>query len=104
MQYAGALSTFKTAEQSLKNRGISNLQSQEIIRLRNQLADITSQITALEIHGEQRSAGGDNSSKITRLRQNAQVVSDEIKQTIDTYYSNTHSGREFRFKRCSMST
>ncbi len=56
-QYAGAFSAMKSVESSLQKRGVSNLTSQEIIRLRNQLSNITSTITELQMNrnpGRQR--------------------------------------------------
>lgn len=92
MQYAGAFSTLKTAEQNLKNRGVSNLQSQEIIQLRDQLSDVTDQITALEMFGKTET-GVDNTAKLARLKQQSDEISNKIKETIDTYYNNTHSSQ-----------
>jgi len=86
MQYAGAVSNLRTAEQNLKNRGVSNLQAQEVLRLRNKLSDITGDITNLEM-------AGNNAARIASLRQQAADVSADIKETIEKYYNNTHSAQ-----------
>lgn len=91
LQYSGALSSLKTLENDLKKRGVSNLGSQEIIRLRNQLSDITNQITNLEALGNKSDAA--TTDKITRLKSNAADISGKIKEAIDAYYTNTHSSQ-----------
>jgi len=91
LQYSGSLATLKELENDLKKRGVSNLESQEIIRLRNQLADVTIQISNLESLGNK--ADAETTSKIAKLRQSANDLSEKIKQAIDSYYTNTHSSQ-----------
>ena len=84
MQYAGAFSALKSVESSLQKRGSSNLASQEIIRLRNQLSTVTSSITELEINRNP----ADN-DKIARLKLQASDIARKIKEAIDSYYSSS---------------
>ena len=91
LQYSGALTSLKTLENDLKKRGVSNLGSQEIIRLRNQLSDITNQITDLEALGNKLDEA--TLDKIAKLKVNATDISAKIKEAIDTYYTNTHSSQ-----------
>lgn len=84
MQYAGAFSALKSVESSLQKKGSSNLQSQEIIRLRNQLSAVTSSITDLELNKNP----ADN-DKIARLKLQASDISGKIKDAIDSYYSSS---------------
>ncbi|MDX5421012.1 MAG: hypothetical protein LPK07_11040 [Hymenobacteraceae bacterium] len=89
MEYAGAFATQKAAEQNLKKRGISNLQSQEILRLKNRLADVSNQISELEmLH---KTEGKDNTAKIAELKRQEAQISENLRSTIDIYYSNTTS-------------
>ena len=91
LQYSGSLATLKELENDLKKKGVSNLESQEIIRLRNQLADVSVQISNLESLGNKSDA--ETTNKIARLRQSADELSGKIKQAIDSYYTNTHSSQ-----------
>ena len=91
LQYSGSLATLKELENDLKKKGVSNLESQEIIRLRNQLADVSVQISNLESLGNKSDA--ETTNKIAKLRQSADELSGKIKQAIDSYYTNTHSSQ-----------
>ena len=91
LQYSGSLATLKELESDLKRKGVSNLESQEIIRLRNQLAAVSIQISNLETLGNKSDA--ETTSKLATLRQSANDLSGKIKQTIDSYYANSHSSQ-----------
>ncbi|WP_068836350.1 GumC family protein [Pontibacter akesuensis] len=85
MLYIGALTALKAAENKLSGRGASNLKSQEIIRLRNELSELNTQIMELEL---QRSPQPDNNERLTRLKQEAQTVSDKIADNVAAYEGN----------------
>ncbi len=91
LQYSGSVATLKDLEDDLKKKGVSNLESQEILRLRSQLADVSFQLSNLETSGDRSDAA--TASKITTLRQRANDLSEKIKQAIDGYYANTHSSQ-----------
>jgi capsule polysaccharide export protein KpsE/RkpR len=90
MQYAGAFSAMKSAEETLKRRGSANLQSQEIMSLRSQLSKINSQILELELNGKNKT---DTAAKVARLKEEAAKVSADIKSSLDEHYANTHSAQ-----------
>ncbi|MCC9138831.1 GumC family protein [Pontibacter silvestris] len=90
MEYAGAFANLKTVEESLKKRGVANMHNQEIGRIRNQLAKVTSDIAEAESvakNGSDASA----SSKLARLRQQEKNLTDQLKETINKYYADTHT-------------
>ena len=91
IQYSGSVASLKEIESDLKKRGVSNLESQEIIRLRNQLADVNIEISNLEALGN--SADAATTAKLSSLRKNANDLSAKIKQSIDDFYANTHSSQ-----------
>lgn len=91
IQYSGSVASLKEIESDLKKRGVSNLESQEIIRLRNQLADVNIEISNLEALGN--SADAATSAKLSSLRKSANDLSAKIKQSIDDFYTNTHSSQ-----------
>jgi uncharacterized protein involved in exopolysaccharide biosynthesis len=90
MQYAGAFSAMKSAEETLKRRGAANLQSQQIMNLRSQLSKINGEILELELNGKGNSG---NAAKIDRLKKEAAQVSADIKSSLDSHYANTHSAQ-----------
>ncbi|MGY2134574.1 GumC family protein [Hymenobacter sp. HD11105] len=90
MQYAGAVSSLKSVENSLSKRGVSNLKSQEIIRLRNRLSDLNGQIAEVELlHQAQPSPAA--SARLASLKQEAAQLSDKIGETVNSYYSSTQA-------------
>ncbi|QCR22504.1 hypothetical protein [Pontibacter sp. SGAir0037] len=90
MRYAGAASALRSLESRLNTRGASNLKSQEIIRLRSRLSDLTSQITELEMLADSKSRA-ENAGRLARMKQEANKVSEDIKETIDSYYASSNS-------------
>ncbi|TGE28661.1 GumC family protein [Hymenobacter metallicola] len=92
MQYAGASSTLKSVEGTLSKRGVSNLKSQEIIRLRNQLAALNSQISEVELLNQAQPSASSN-ERLASLRRQATELSDRIGETVNSYYANAHSAQ-----------
>lgn len=80
MQQAGALSSLRSVEQRLRLRGGSNLQGQQIITQRNQLANLTNQITELE--GLNNPA---NNARIANLKKEVTRVSNRMESTLNSY-------------------
>lgn len=92
MQYAGATSTLKSVEGSLSKRGESNLKSQEIIRLRNQVTEINGQIADLDIIN-QAQPNPTTAARIATLQGDVAKLNTKISETVDSYYSDSHSAQ-----------
>ncbi|MGI4873809.1 MAG: GumC family protein [Janthinobacterium lividum] len=92
MQYAGATSTLKSVEGSLSKRGESNLKSQEIIRLRGQVTEANSQIADLEIVNQAQHSAS-TTARLTSLRAEVAKLNATISETVDSYYSDSHSAQ-----------
>ncbi|GAB3845947.1 hypothetical protein GCM10028822_05220 [Hymenobacter terrigena] len=88
MQYAGAFSQVKSVEHTLSKRGFSNLKSQEIIRLRNQLSGLTSQIAELEMVG---STVPGAPARLASLKQQAERMTNKIGDAVNSEYASSHS-------------
>lgn len=88
MQYAGAFSQLKSVENTLSKRGMSNLKSQEIIRLRNQLSGLTSQIAELELVGNTVPGAP---ARLASLRQQAEQLTSKIGDAVNSEYASSHS-------------
>lgn len=91
MQYSGTEATLKAAEGALKKRGVSNMESQEIIALRNQLSDMSTQIANIEMMGSNSDA--DAQKRLASLKQSAASLSGQIKSKIDSYYHNANTAQ-----------
>ena len=88
MQYAGAFSQMKSVENTLSKRGISNLKSQEIIRLRNQLSGLSSQIAELEMVGTTVPGAP---ARLASLKQQAEQLTTKIGDAVNSEYAASHS-------------
>ena len=95
MQYAGAFSTLKSVEGTLGKRGVSNLKSQEIIRLRTQLSGLTSQISELEMVGNTVPGAP---TRLTNLKQQAEQVTNKMNEAVNSEYADSHSVRGVNVK------
>ena len=84
MAYAGAVAARTTLEKMLARQGIRNLQSQEIIALRNRLADLTSRAgeVALALKNQPSAA---ESARLASLRQQAAQVAAAIGAKVQQY-------------------
>jgi hypothetical protein len=91
MQYSGTQATIQAAESALKKRGVSNLESQEIIALRNQLSDVSTQIANIEMMGSNSDA--DAQKRLVSLKQTAASLSGQIKNKVDAYYHNANTAQ-----------
>ncbi len=92
MQYAGASSTLKSVEGSLSKRGASNLKSQEIIRLRSRLSELNNQASELEILNQTQPSPA-AAARLAAARKEATQVSAQIGETVNSYYSDSHSAQ-----------
>ncbi|MCC3155130.1 hypothetical protein Q3A66_18930 [Hymenobacter sp. BT770] len=88
MQYAGAFSQLKSVETTLSKRGVSSLKSQEIIRLRNQLSGLSSQIAELELVG---STVPGAPARLASLKQQAEQLTNKIGDAVNSEYASSHS-------------
>ena len=95
MQYAGAFSTLKSVESTLGKRGVSNLKSQEIIRLRNQLSGLNSQISELELVGNTVPGAP---ARLANLKLQAEQLSNKMGDAVNSEYADTHSVRGVNVK------
>ncbi|RNI25611.1 GumC family protein [Rufibacter latericius] len=90
IEYAGALSTLRSLEQSLKNRGIPNLYSQEVLQLKGRLSKVTTEIVELELLNK-GNANGPQASRLASLKKEADDLSKKMMSSVDKHYNNTHS-------------
>lgn len=90
MQYAGATSSLKSVESTLGKRGVSNLKSQEIIRLRDRLSDLNRQITEVELLNQAQSSPS-TAGRLASLKQEAAQLSGKIGETVNSYYSSSNA-------------
>lgn len=88
MQYAGAFSQMKSVENTLSKRGVSSLKSQEIIRLRNQLSGLGSQIAELEMVGNTVPGAP---ARLASLKQQAEQLTGKIGDAVNNEYAASHS-------------
>jgi capsular polysaccharide biosynthesis protein len=85
-QYAGAVASLKTIEQSLKNAGVSNLESEDIIQQKERLGELTKQLTEQQLYGSRN-----NKARIAALQQSITEQSANITTATDKLYNSTHS-------------
>ncbi|WP_207432157.1 GumC family protein [Sabulibacter ruber] len=90
IEYAGALSTLRSLEQSLKDRGVPNLYSQEVLQLKNRLSGITTEIAELELLNKGKTNTA-QSNRLASLRQEADNLSKKMLGSVDKHYANTHT-------------
>ncbi|QMU27711.1 GumC family protein [Adhaeribacter radiodurans] len=90
MQYAGAFGALKAVEKTLKERGAVNLYNQEILQLRDQLSKLNTQLAEVEVinRGKSNAAA---TSQIATLKQQADVIENKIRITMDNAYSKIQS-------------
>lgn len=92
MQAAGAVAARRSLENTLASQGIRNLQSQEIIGLRNRLADLNSQIG--EVAGlAQSEPAPPVAARLASLRQQAAQVAAKIGEKVRSYASQSPVGQ-----------
>lgn len=92
MQYAGVAGSLRSVEGTLNKRGASNLKSQEIIRLRNRLADVNRQMSETELLS-QAQPGGSTTARLDNLKREAADLSGRLDATVDSYYAGTRSAQ-----------
>ncbi|GGG50864.1 GumC family protein [Hymenobacter glacieicola] len=90
MQYAGASSALKSTESALGKRGVSNLKSQEILRLRNRLADLNGQISEVELLNKSATSP-DGAARLANLNQQVATVSNSLDEAVSSYDADTRS-------------
>ncbi|WP_187261799.1 GumC family protein [Pontibacter beigongshangensis] len=90
IEYAGALATLNSLEQSLKERGVPNLYSQEVLQLKNKLSRITTEIVELELLNKGKSNPAYN-NRLAALKQDANDLSSKMMGSVDKHYTNTHT-------------
>ncbi|WP_181304128.1 Wzz/FepE/Etk N-terminal domain-containing protein [Rufibacter sp. XAAS-G3-1] len=89
-EYAGALATLRSLEQSMKSRGVPNLYSQEVLRLKNRLSNVQTQIAELELLNRGNTSSA-QSNRLTALRNEADELSEKMLNSVDKHYANTRS-------------
>lgn len=99
MQSAGVSSTLKSVESTLDKRGNATLKNQEILRLRDRLSSLNSQIAEQEmlvappgarmITGAQRKAA----TQLAGLRQQAEQLNTQISSNVDSYYGDARTSQ-----------
>ncbi|GGK56728.1 GumC family protein [Rufibacter glacialis] len=89
-EYAGALATLRSLEQSMKSRGVPNLYSQEVLRLKNRLSTVKSQIAELELLNRGNSTPA-QASRMASLRKEEEDLSEKMLSSVDKHYANSRS-------------
>jgi uncharacterized protein involved in exopolysaccharide biosynthesis len=90
MQYGGAYAALKAVEEKLKDRGATKLYSQEIMQLKNQLSQLNTQIAEQEVYTKGQGNAAAN-AQLARLKEEASETAARIQETMNKYYSQTHS-------------
>lgn len=90
MQYAGASSALKSTQAALGTRGVSNLKSQEILRLSNRLSDLNEQISEAELLTKTASTP-EGAARVASLRQQAASVSSSLDAATTSYDADSRS-------------
>ncbi|MDQ3292493.1 MAG: hypothetical protein M3Q05_14495 [Bacteroidota bacterium] len=92
MQYAGAFSALKAVEKTLKERGVVTLYNQEILQLRDQLSKLNTQIAEVEVinRGKTNTTA---TNQLATLKQQAEVIENKIRITMDNAYSKIQSAQ-----------
>jgi hypothetical protein len=91
MQAAGAESARRSLESTLASQGVRNLQSEEIIGLRNHLADLNSQAGEITLLKNQSDAS--TAARLASLRQQAAQVAAKIGEKVQAYASKAPIGQ-----------
>ncbi|QNF32346.1 hypothetical protein HUW51_06225 [Adhaeribacter swui] len=97
MQYAGAFSALKAVEKTLKERGAVTLYNQEILQLRDQLSKLNTQIAEIEVINRGK-ANATATNQIATLKQQADIVENKIKLTLDNAYSKIQAAQAVESK------
>lgn len=90
MQYMAAQSALETIEQRLERRTDAILSSQELLNLRTRVAELTAQISELEIFG-QAAPGTASAAQLQQLRVELERATQAIQQSVGDYYVQTHT-------------
>jgi ribosomal protein L29 len=88
VEYAGAVSSLRAIEQQLKDKGLNNLENQDVIQAKEDAANLTKQLTDLEMYG---TPGPDNTAKMTRLRQQIAAANTSVTEATNKLYNTQHS-------------
>ena len=86
--YAGAVSSLHAVEKQLKDKGVNNMENEDVIQAKDQVANLTKQLTELEMYGN---PGPDNTAKEARLRQQIADASSNIRDATTKLYNTSHS-------------
>ncbi|ALI99880.1 GumC family protein [Rufibacter tibetensis] len=89
-EYAGALATLRSLEQSMKSRGVPNLYSQEVLRLKNRLSAVQTQIAELELLNRGNNNGA-QASRMAALRKEEESLETRMLNSVDKHHANTRS-------------
>lgn len=90
VQYAGAVSVLRSLERSLKSSGGTSLKGQEVIRLRNQLTEITKEQATLESLNRSN-PNADVSQRIAILKKDAANITAKLEDAVGNYDNSTKS-------------
>lgn len=90
LQYAGASSALKSTQSSLGKRGVSNVKSQEILRLSNRLAEVNEQITEAELLTKTASTP-EGAARVASLKQQAASLSNSLDAATTSYDADSRS-------------
>ncbi|WP_210466000.1 GumC family protein [Rufibacter roseolus] len=90
IEYAGASATLRSLEQSLKDRGVPNLYSQEVLQLKNRLSKVTTEIVELELLNK-GNANGAQAGRLNSLKKEADDLSKKMMGSVDKHFTNTHT-------------
>jgi uncharacterized protein involved in exopolysaccharide biosynthesis len=85
-QYAGAVASLNTVQQSLKSAGVTNVESEDIIQQKEQLSNLNKQLTEQQLYGARNNKAG-----IADLKQKITDLSANIKTSTDKLYASSHS-------------
>ena len=87
-QYTGAQAALRASERQLKNKGVSNLQNEDILQAKDDVSNLTKQLTDLELLG---TPSADNTAKMVNLRQQIASATATMKDATNKLYNSEHS-------------
>ncbi|MGV3641646.1 MAG: GumC family protein, partial [Adhaeribacter sp.] len=86
LQYAGTLAALQEVERNLKRAGNTLPNSQEILKLRNQLSAYNTRITEYETFYRGKALPG-SGGKLTTLKRQAEDTEEQLRQSLNAYSS-----------------
>ena len=90
LEYTGAQSNLKSLERKLKDRGLNNIHSQEVLQLKSRLAKVNTQIAEREALSSVSPNAG-NSGSLSALKREAEDLRKRMLTSVDQHYADSET-------------